>query len=131
MFSREYIFVFLFHFLFIASELANLKDRVDRREREGPGTDLPAPGSAALGADKISQLTSEMRILRRRVSEVQEEADGLRRAKYDLEARIRAVEGERDEAVRKNSQVEGELKNGAVWCCKRVKEEINPGTSKK
>lgn len=91
----------------LASELANLKERVDRRESEGPGTDLPAPGSATLGADKISQLTSEMRILRRRVSEVQEEADGLRRAKYDLEARVRAVEGERDEAVRKNSQVEG------------------------
>lgn len=91
----------------LASELANLKEKTERRESEGPGTDLPTLGSAALGADKINQLTSEMRILRRRVSEVQEEAEGLRRAKYDLEARIRAVEGERDEVARQNSRLMG------------------------
>jgi len=91
----------------LASELANLKEKTERRESEGPGTDLPTPWSAALGADKINQLTSEMRILRRRVSEVQEEAEGLRRAKYDLEARIRAVEGERDEVARQNSRLMG------------------------
>ena len=87
--------------------MANLKEKTERRESEGPGTDLPTPWSAALGADKINQLTSEMRILRRRVSEVQEEAEGLRRAKYDLEARIRAVEGERDEVARQNSRLMG------------------------
>ena len=92
---------------FTASELANLKEKVERRESGGAGADLPAPGSAALGADKISQLTAEMRTLRRRVSEVQEEAEGLRRAKHELEARITRVEGERDAAVEQNSQVLG------------------------
>ena len=41
------------------------------------------------------------------MSEVQEEAEGLRRAKHELEARIRRVEGERDAAVEQNSQVLG------------------------
>ena len=95
-------------FDFAASELANLKENIERRESGGPGADFPAPGSATLGADKIAQLTAEMRTLRRRVSEVQEEAEGLRRAKHELEARIRAVEGERDEAVKQSSQVLGE-----------------------
>ena len=96
-----------YRFCFSASELANLKENIERRESGGPGADFPAPGSATLGADKIAQLTAEMRTLRRRVSEVQEEAEGLRRAKHELEARIRAVEGERDEAVKQSSQVLG------------------------
>lgn len=73
-------------------------------------SDLLIPGSATLGAEKISQLTADMRTLRRRVSEVQEEAEGLRRAKHELEARIQAVQGERDEAVKQNSQVMGKWK---------------------
>ena len=36
---------------------------------------------------------------------MQEEAEGLRRAKHGLEARVRAVEGERDAAVKQSSQV--------------------------
>ena len=87
----------------LASELANLKEKIERRE----SGDLPAPGSATLGADKISQLTAEMRTLRRKVSEVQEEAEGLRRAKHELEDRIRGVEGERDAAMKQSSQVLG------------------------
>ena len=93
------------NFLFCsASELANLKEKVERRE----SGDISAPGSASLGADKISQLTAEMRTLRRRVNDVQEEAEGLRRAKGELEDRIRGVEGERDAAVKQSSQVVGE-----------------------
>ena len=34
------------------------------------------------------------------MSEVQEEAEGLRRAKHELEDRIRGVEGERDAAMK-------------------------------
>ena len=75
-------------------------------ERRESG-DIPAPGSASLGADKISQLTAEMSTLRRGVNDVQEEAEGLRRAKSELEDRIRGVEGERDAAVKQSSQVVG------------------------
>ncbi|KAL9968762.1 hypothetical protein ACROYT_G020883 [Oculina patagonica] len=91
----------------LASELANLKENIERRESGGPRPELSGPGSAALGADKISQLTAEMRSLRRRVSEVQDEADELRRAKQELETRVRGVENERDAAVKQNSQVLG------------------------
>ena len=97
-----------FSFLLVASELANLKEKIERRESGGLGPDLPAPGSATLGADKISQLTAEMRSLRRRVTEVQDEADELRRAKQELETRIRGVENERDVAVKQSSQVLGQ-----------------------
>lgn len=96
-----------FFSLLVASELANLKEKIERRESGGLGPDLPAPGSATLGADKISQLTAEMRSLRRRVTEVQDEADELRRAKQELETRIRGVENERDVAVKQSSQVLG------------------------
>ena len=94
-------------FFAVASELAILKEKIERRESGGPGSDLPAPGSATLGADKISQLTVEVRSLRRRVSEVQDEADELRRAKQDLETRIKGIENERDAAVKQSSQVLG------------------------
>ena len=94
-------------FFAVASELAILKEKIERRESGGPGSDLPAPGSATLGADKISQLTVEVRSLRRRVSEVQDEADELRRAKQELETRIRGIENERDAAVKQSSQVLG------------------------
>ena len=94
-------------FFAVASELAILKEKIERRESGGPGPDLPAPGSATLGADKISQLTVEVRSLRRRVSEVQDEADELRRAKQELETRIRGIENERDAAVKQSSQVLG------------------------
>ena len=94
-------------FFLVASELANLKEKIERRESGGLGPDLPAPGSATLGADKISQLTAEMRSLRKRVTEVQDEADELRRAKQELETRIRGVENERDVAVKQSSQVLG------------------------
>jgi len=96
-----------FLFFLVASELANLKEKIERRESGRLGPDLPAPGSATLGADKISQLTVEMRSLRRRVTEVQDEADELRRAKQELETRIRGVENERDVAVKQSSQVLG------------------------
>ncbi|XP_015759116.1 PREDICTED: centrosomal protein of 162 kDa-like [Acropora digitifera] len=108
----------------LASELANLKEKTERRESEGPSTDLPTPGSAALGADKINQLTSEMRILRRRVSEVKEEAEGLRRAKYDLEARIRAVEGERDEVARQNTRLMGSNSREATELERKYEAEV-------
>ena len=91
-------------FLFCsASELANLKEKVERRE----SGDIPAPGSASLGADKISQLTAEMRTLRRRVNDVQEEAEGLRRAKSELEDRIRGVEG--------GTRCSSETKQSSSW----------------
>lgn len=84
-----------------------MKEKIERRESGGPGPDLSAPGSATLGADKISQLTAEMRSLRRRVTEVQDEADELRKAKQELEIRVRGVENERDAAVKQSSQVLG------------------------
>lgn len=118
-------------FFVVASELAILKEKVERRESGEPGSDFPAPGSATLGADKISQLTVEVRSLRRRVSEVQDEADELRRAKQDLETRIRGIEIERDAAVKQSSQVlglyQGQAREvlGGVWSPSLSKEVGN------
>ena len=87
-----------------ASELANLKEMMERRQSTEIGDDFAVPGSAPLGADKISQLTREMTTLRKRVAEVEGEAEDLRRTKQETEIRLRGVETERDAALKQSNQ---------------------------
>ena len=92
------------YFLFSASEVAALKEKLERKE----GT-FEISGTAALGAERIHQLHAQVKILKTNEQELKKEMDTLENAKRKLEKEVKNLERERDEAVRRADEALGKF----------------------
>ncbi|EDO46717.1 predicted protein, partial [Nematostella vectensis] len=89
-----------------ATEVANLKERLDQRTTAPPSR-VPVPGSALLGSDRITQLQSQLSSIKERETKLRAEVDELRLVNTRLETRVRAADRERDTAVQRAEQALG------------------------
>ncbi|XP_028411147.1 centrosomal protein of 162 kDa-like isoform X2 [Dendronephthya gigantea] len=86
----------------LASEVAVLKEKLERKE----GT-FELSGTAAMGAERIHQLHSQLKILRTNEQEMKKEMDTLESDKRRLEKDLKKLEREKDEAVQRVDQAIG------------------------
>lgn len=82
--------------------MAALKEKLERKE----GT-FELSGTAALGAERIHQLHSQLKILKTNEQEMRKEMDALENDKRKLEREMKNLERERDKAVQRAEEVLG------------------------
>ena len=90
------------YFLFSASEVAALKEKLERKE----GT-FEISGTAALGAERIHQLHAQVKILKTNEQELKKEMDTLENENKKLEREMKNLERERDKAVQRADEALG------------------------
>jgi CRISPR/Cas system CMR-associated protein Cmr1 (group 7 of RAMP superfamily) len=90
--------------LFSATEVANLKEKLDQK---GGQSHYSTPGSATLGADRIYYLQDQLGSYKKRETKSEKEIDEIRHMNTMLEQRVRAAERERDNAVERANHALG------------------------
>lgn len=82
--------------------MAALKEKLERKE----GT-FELSGTAALGAERIHHLHSQLKILKTNEQEMRKEMDTLETDKRKLEREMKNLERERDQAIQRAEEVFG------------------------
>ena len=78
-----------------------MREKQERRESGGYVSNLINPGSAMLGAERITQLQSQVEFLKRRETELTKELDEQSGGKLNWQHRLRELERERDNALKR------------------------------
>lgn len=66
-----------------------------------------ASGAATLGAERIHQLHSQVKLLKTNEQEMRKEIDDLEIERRNLEKKVKNLEREKDVAVQKTNEVQG------------------------
>lgn len=90
-------------FIFPATDVANLREKLERFEGGSGSKALGHPGGASLGAERINTLQHQLQTVRKQDSELRKELEDVKHANIQLQAKVTALEYENDKALERTS----------------------------